>query len=69
MAGTSAEPVGPPEDPALLDLAERGEHDPDVVLVALLRHHADEQLPVFNSCRRKHRDVYWFMSVNDQCWG
>lgn len=33
---TSAEPVGPPEDPALLDLSERREHDPDVVLVALL---------------------------------
>lgn len=50
---TSAQSVGPSEDPALLDLSERREHDPDVVLVALLRHHADEQLPVFNRCRRR----------------
>ena len=48
---TSAESVGPPQDPALLDLPERREHDPDVVLVALLRHHADKQLPVFHRCR------------------
>lgn len=47
---TSAQPVGAPQDPTLLDLAERREHDPDVVLVALLGHHADEQLPVFHRC-------------------
>lgn len=47
---TSAQAVRPSEDPALLDLSERGEHDPDVVLVALLRHHANEQLPVLHRC-------------------
>lgn len=52
---TSAQSVGPSEDPALLDLSERREHDPDVVLVALLRHHADEQLPVFHCCRAKKK--------------
>lgn len=52
---TSAQSVGPSEDPALLDLSERGEHDPDVVLVALLRHHADEQLPVLHRCRAKKK--------------
>ncbi len=59
---TSAESVGPPEDPALLDLSERREHDPDVVLVALLRHHADEQLPVFHRCRaeeKKESETEW----------
>lgn len=54
-AHTSAQSVRPSEDPALLDLSERREHDPDVVLVALLRHHADEQLPVFHCCRAKRR--------------
>lgn len=58
---TSAESVGPSEDPTLLDLSERGEHDPDVVLVALLRHHADEQLPVFHRCRaeKEDRETVW----------
>lgn len=46
---TSTQPVGAPEDPALLDLAERGEHHPDVVLVAFLRNHSYEQFSVFHS--------------------
>lgn len=53
---TSAESVGPPEDPALLDLSERREHDPDVVLIALLRHHADKQLPVFHRCSKREEE-------------
>lgn len=46
--GTSAQPVGPPQYPALLNLPERGEHDSDVVLGAFLGDHADKQLPVFH---------------------
>lgn len=61
---TSAQSVGPSEDPALLDLSERREHDPDVVLVALLRHHADEQLPVFHRCRAKKKKKKKTDSVN-----
>lgn len=53
---TSAQTVGPSEDSALLDLSECREHDPDVVLVAFLRHHADEQLPVFHCCRQKQEE-------------
>lgn len=55
---TSAQSIGPSENPTLLDLSERREHDSDVVLVALLRHHANEQLPVFYGCRgRKERKL------------
>lgn len=48
MCLTSAESVWSPKDTALLDLSEGREHDPDVVLVALLGHHADEQLSVLH---------------------
>lgn len=54
---TSAESVGPSQDPALLDLAKRREHHSDVVLIALLRHHADEQFPVLHRCRGREEDV------------
>lgn len=67
--GTSAEPVGSSEDPAFLDLSKRREHDPDVVLVALLRHHADEQLPVFHGCK-ENRETRWmkrFYDINTLC--
>ena len=46
--GTSAQPVGPPQYPALLNLPEGGEHDSDVVLGAFRGDHADKQLPVFH---------------------
>lgn len=49
-APTSALAVRPPQDPALLDLAEGGEHHPNLVLAVLLGHHADEELPVFHRC-------------------
>lgn len=45
---TSAESIWSPQDAALLDLSEGREHDPDVVLIAFLRHHADEQLSVLH---------------------
>lgn len=54
---TSAESVGPSQDPALLDLAKRREHHSDVVLIALLRHHADEQFPVLHRCRGREEDI------------
>lgn len=50
VSHTSALAVRPPQDPALLDLAEGGEHHPDLVLAVLLGHHADEELPVFHRC-------------------
>lgn len=49
-APTSALAVRPPQDPALLDLAEGGEHHTDLILAVLLGHHADEKLPVFHRC-------------------
>ena len=53
---TSAQAVGPSEDSALLDLSECRKHHPDVVLVAFLGHHADEQLPVFHRCRQNQEE-------------
>lgn len=51
---TAAEPVGATEYPALFDLAIRREHEPDVVLVALLGDHADEELSVLDCCSAQH---------------
>lgn len=48
MCLTSAESIWSPQDAALLDLSEGREHDPDVVLIAFLRHHTDEQLSVLH---------------------
>lgn len=45
---TSAESVWSPQDATLLDLSQSREHDPDVILIAFLRHHADEQLSVLH---------------------
>jgi len=45
---TTTESVWAAQYPALLDLAVGREHQPDVVLVALLGDHPDEQLPVLH---------------------
>lgn len=45
---TSAESVWSPQDATLLDLSQSRKHDPDVILIAFLRHHADEQLSVLH---------------------
>ena len=42
---TSAHVVVVPQDGALLDRAVRAEHDAHVVLVDLLRQHANKQFP------------------------
>ena len=45
---TTIESVWAAQYPALLDLAVGREQQPDVVLVALLGDHPDEQLPVLH---------------------
>lgn len=52
---TAAQSVRASEYPTLLDLTVWGEHQSDVILIALLGDHSNEQLPVFNCCIKHNK--------------